>query len=53
MLCGKPQQAQVVKVSGVTKLTGLPLPGLLMILKITLERKIIFVWGGEAVIVWE
>lgn len=53
MLCGKPQQGEMVKVSEDIKLTALPLPGLLTILKITLERKFIFVQDGEAVIVWE
>lgn len=39
----------MVKVSEDIKLTRLPLPGLLTIFKITLERKIIFIQGGEAV----
>lgn len=43
----------MVEVSEDIKLMELPLPGLLMILKITLERKFIFVRGGEAVIVME
>lgn len=43
----------MVKVSEDIKLMALLLPGLLMILKITLERKFIFVQDGEAVIVWE
>lgn len=43
----------MVKVSEDIKIMGLPLPGLLMILKITLERKFVFVQGGEAVIVQE
>lgn len=37
----------MVKVSGDIKLTGLPLRDRLRICKITLERKFIFVWGGE------
>jgi len=53
VLCGKSQQGETVKVLEDIKLAGLPLPGLLMILKITLERKFIFVQGEEAVIVWE
>lgn len=47
VLCGKPQQGEMVKVSGDIKLTGLPLRDRLRICKITLERKFIFVWGGE------
>lgn len=44
----------MVKVSEDIKLMGMPLPGLLMILKITLEREFIFVrHGGGAVIVLE
>lgn len=43
----------MVKISEDIKLMGLPVPSLLMIFKIILERKFIFVQSGEAVIVWE
>lgn len=43
----------MVKISEDIKLTGLPLPILLRILKIISENKFIFVQSGEAVIVWE
>lgn len=43
----------MVKISEDIKLTGLPLPSLLRILKIILENKFIFVQSGEAVIVRE
>lgn len=53
VLCRKPLQREMVKISEAIKLTWLPLPSLLRILKIILENKFIFVQSGEAVIIWE